>query len=537
MSGRKRVAIIGGGSSGLTAIKCCLDEDLEPVCFERADQLGGLWYYKPEGKLDGESTVMKSTIINTSKEMMSWSDFPMPKEYPNFMHNTYVLKYFQLYAERFGLKKYIKFNHAIIKITPAKDFESTGQWEVRYKNLKEDKEYTEIFDAALCCTGHHANKNEPKFPGHEEFQGKILHSHDYRDQRGYEDKRAVVVGVGNSGNDVASELGKVAEKVYFSTRRGFWVTFKSDKKGFPWDINQLRRLPQFFLSFLPYSWKCTMAENAINERFDHETFGLKPKHRIFSQHGTANDELPIRVLSGTVAIKPNVVGYTKTGVKFEDGTVEDNIDLVVLATGYNFGFPYVDESVITVKDNKLDLYEYVWPLISKPTIAFIGCVQPIGALFPIAELQCRWATRVFKGLIKLPDKEVMEADMTAKRDAMAKRYVQSQRHTIQVDWVPYMDELATHVGCKPNLLKLFLTDPVLAWAVLTGPCAPYQYRLMGPNPWKGAREAVLTTMERVLYPLRTRKAYTGSSASGPGFLTMLVIFIVIVAVLLKVFFG
>jgi len=56
---------------------------------------------------------MRSTVINTSKEMMCYSDFPIPKEYPIYMHNTYVQKYFNLYVEKFNLKKYINFGHEV----------------------------------------------------------------------------------------------------------------------------------------------------------------------------------------------------------------------------------------------------------------------------------------------------------------------------------------------------------------------------------------------------------------------------------------
>lgn len=50
----KRVAVIGAGSSGLTSIKCCLDEGLEPVCFESSDGIGGLWRFQVEIKLNFE---------------------------------------------------------------------------------------------------------------------------------------------------------------------------------------------------------------------------------------------------------------------------------------------------------------------------------------------------------------------------------------------------------------------------------------------------------------------------------------------------
>ena len=112
--------MIGAGASGLTAIKCCLDDGLEPVCFERTDDIGGLWNYKDQTH-DGQATVMKSTIINTSKEMMCYSDFPIPAEFPNFMHNTKVMEYFRLYAKEFKLDKYIRFKTEITKVCCVKN--------------------------------------------------------------------------------------------------------------------------------------------------------------------------------------------------------------------------------------------------------------------------------------------------------------------------------------------------------------------------------------------------------------------------------
>ena len=88
-AGKKRVAVIGAGASGLTAIKCCLDEGLLPVCFERVDEVGGLWYYT-ERVREGQGCVMRSTIMNTCKEMMCFSDFPPPSEFPNFMNQQQV---------------------------------------------------------------------------------------------------------------------------------------------------------------------------------------------------------------------------------------------------------------------------------------------------------------------------------------------------------------------------------------------------------------------------------------------------------------
>ena len=92
---KKRVAII----SGLPAMKSVLEEDMISVCFERADDIRGFWNYSPNIREDGQASVMKYTVINTSKEKMCYSDFPIPGHYSNFMHNTKVLEYFRLYAK------------------------------------------------------------------------------------------------------------------------------------------------------------------------------------------------------------------------------------------------------------------------------------------------------------------------------------------------------------------------------------------------------------------------------------------------------
>lgn len=74
--------------------------------------------------------------------------------------------------------------------------------------------YEETFDYVLFCGGHHADPNWPKpWPGQEEFQGRIIHSHSYKHSGGFEEKVNVGVGIGNSGVDVACDLSSVSKQV------------------------------------------------------------------------------------------------------------------------------------------------------------------------------------------------------------------------------------------------------------------------------------------------------------------------------------
>ncbi|XP_033727986.1 dimethylaniline monooxygenase [N-oxide-forming] 5-like [Pecten maximus] len=529
----KEVAIIGAGASGLTAIKCCLDEGLVPTCFERTDDIGGLWNYTEEVR-DEQACVMKSTIINTSKEMMCYSDFPIPEQFPMYLHNKYVKRYFKMYADNFKLVEHIQFNTEVLSVKQAEDFDMNGQWVISTRDKKTKNEVTKTFDAVLVCTGHHACPNKPDFPGLSKFKGKVIHSHDYKTPNEYHDKRVVIIGIGNSGGDAAVELSHVTSQVFLSTRRGSWVFNRIGPNGIPIDIAFTSRFTLAMQRLMPRYVLESLVSSTLNKRFDHAAYSLQPNHSLFAQHPMMNDDLPNRIASGSVRIKTDIKCFTETGVEFTDGTKEENIDAVVLATGYIFGFPFIDESVIDVQDNRIELFKYMFPPdLKKSTICIVGCVQPIGALMPISELQCRLATRVFKGDVTLPSSDNMWGDIRAKEERMRQTYVKSKRHTIQVDWIPFMDELATLNGCKPNLGMLIRRDLHLAMKCILGPCTPYQYRLEGPGKWDGARDAIFTQMDRTLNCLKTRPLGFEPKKSGGLFLLILV---VLLAIVYKLFF-
>ncbi|XP_019618400.1 PREDICTED: dimethylaniline monooxygenase [N-oxide-forming] 5-like [Branchiostoma belcheri] len=525
----KKVAVIGAGASGLTAIKCCLDEGLQPVCFEKGTDIGGLWNFKEEA-LPGFGSVFRSTVTINSKEMIGFSDFPIPKEYPNFMHHSWVIKYFRLYADNFGLSKHIRFRQRVDNVKPREDFAETGQWDITYTDEEKNESKTEVYDAVMVCTGHHVYPHYPRdsFPGIDDFQGKTMHSIDYKDFRGYENKRVIVIGIGNSGGDIAVELSQHTSQLFLSTRRGGWIVHRNSSRGLPTDIWANRR----WADALPLWVKERVAQRILNRRFDYTEYGLKPKHTVFGQFPTVNDDLPNRIVTGSIIVKPNIKRFTKTGVIFENDTVEDDIDAVIFATGYRFDFPFIGDSVMKVENNHVNLYKYVFPPnLEPPTLSLIGLIQPVGAIMPISEIQCRWATRVYKGTTKLPPQEVMLADIKKKKLSISKRYYQCSRHTIQVEFITALDDVAVEIGVKPTFARLFLSDPRFALQCYFGPCTPYQYRLVGPGAWKGAKEAIQTQWDRITFPIKVRATPDDDKAGIPGILKALVVLVVILALI------
>ncbi|XP_073331866.1 dimethylaniline monooxygenase [N-oxide-forming] 2-like [Pagrus major] len=532
----RRVAVVGAGSAGLTSIKICLDEGLEPVCFESSDDIGGLWKFKDSPEPE-RTSIYRSLVINTSKEMMCFSDFPMPADYPNFMHNSQLMQYFRLYAKHFDLLRYIHFQTTVRSITPRADFSLSGQWDIVTVN-RDGEEERQIFDAVLVCSGHYTQPILPlsEFPGHETFSGRCFHSWEYKDADAYRGKRVVVVGLGNSGGDIAVEISRATEKTFLSTRQGAWVVSRLSNNGLPLDMTSITRLNNILMRLLPSNLVNWVVERSLNQKYDHRLYGLQPRYRLLDRRPLVNCDLPNQILQGALVMKPNLKGFKDSGVVFEDGTVEANIDAVVFCTGYKANFPFLPPALSEGPDQELTLYKRLFPpSLSKPTLAVMGLFQTKGPIQTIMEMQARWAVKVFSGLSRLPSEkkmlEVIECD--TKRNS--KSYPCPRQAALYVDYISYLDFMAGEIGVRPNLLRLLLRDPVLWVKVTFGPCTPYQYRLTGPGQWDGARQAILTQWERVIQPFRTRAVPEPESRSSVLFFPLLLVFggTVITAVLLS----
>ncbi|XP_078011916.1 dimethylaniline monooxygenase [N-oxide-forming] 4-like [Phascolarctos cinereus] len=214
----KQVTIIGAGMSGLTSIKCCLEEGLEPTCFERSDDIGGLWKFTVKTSGHGKTQVYKSVVTNVTKEMSCYSDFPFQEDFPNYMNQAKMLEYLRSYAKHFDLLKpptgrrsfCASFQTTVCSVTKSPDFSASGQWEVVTE--AGGKQDTAVFDVVMICTGHYLNPHlllHP-FPGINKFQGQILHSREYRHPETFQGKRVLMIGLGNTGGDIAVELSRVA---------------------------------------------------------------------------------------------------------------------------------------------------------------------------------------------------------------------------------------------------------------------------------------------------------------------------------------
>ncbi len=424
-----RTCVIGAGPSGITACKSLQGRGIEFDCFEKGSEAGGVWRYRNDNQM---SSAYRSLHINTSREQMQYAAFPMPDDYPDYAGHELLAQYFDAYVDHFGFRDSISFRTEVLSVEPGDDH----TWQVTTQDRDGERE-THAYASVIVANGHHWDPRmpEPSFPGSGEFEGEQIHAHHYRETDILEDKRVLILGIGNSACDIAVESSRIADKTFLAMRRGAYIMPKY-LRGRPTD-----ELSGDLASRMPIWVQRKYLELELKNAVGTMTqYGLpEPDHKLLEAHPTVSSELLPRLGHGDITVKPNIDHLDGDSVVFVDGSSE-KIDLIIYCTGYRITFPFLDPGVIDTEDNRVSLYRRTVP-VDRPGLYFIGLIQPLGAIMPLAELQSEWVADLVDGSAVLPPRREMLDDIERDEQAMAKRYIASKRHTIQVDFHPYARQL------------------------------------------------------------------------------------------------
>jgi dimethylaniline monooxygenase (N-oxide forming) len=424
-----RVCVIGAGSSGIAACQVLAERVIVFDCFEAGSQIGGNWRYLND---NGMSSAYRSLHINTSREVMQYESYPMPADYPNYPNHFQIARYFDDYADHFGLRERITFRTEVIRAEPA-----GGGWQVTTRDRDTGAQATGSYRAVLVANGHHWDPRppEPPFPG--TFDGEQTHAHHYKVPDPYQGKRVLVLGIGNSAADIAVETSMVSERTFLAMRRGAHVVPKY-MLGRPFD--KLVKTP---LARLPLPVQRSFARLTLRIAQGRMTdYGLpEPDHKVLSAHPTVSADLLNRLGHGDITVKPNIERLAGDKVQFADGSVE-RIDSIIYCTGYKISFPFLDDGVIAARDNQIGLYRRVVDP-DHDGLYFLALVQPLGATMPIAEAQAKWVADLLDGTAVLPSRRRMRREIERYQRGVRRRYVTSKRHTIQVDFMAHLREISS----------------------------------------------------------------------------------------------
>lgn len=226
-----RIAILGAGPSGLAQLRAFQTlrdqghEIPEVVCFEKQEDWGGMWRYSWETCTDNNGEPIHGSMyrflwINAPKEALEFGDYTFDDHFkepiPSYVPRAVLKDYITSRVEKNNIRQYIRFNHAIRWVEYHEDREI---FTVSVMDHNKGELITEEFDYVVCATGHFSTPNLPEVEGLNEFPGRILHSHEFRDAREFKDQDILIIGSSYSAEDIGTQCFKYgAKSITFSYR-------------------------------------------------------------------------------------------------------------------------------------------------------------------------------------------------------------------------------------------------------------------------------------------------------------------------------
>jgi dimethylaniline monooxygenase (N-oxide forming) len=417
-----RVCVIGAGAAGIAMCAALARRGIPFDGYERRPEIGGLWRYPAQG---GRSCAYRSLAANTSKTVMQYPSHPMPGDYPHYPHHTQVVRYFEDYVDHHGLREHIQLDTAVTRAEPAPG----GGWTVTLGDGS-----THRYRAVMVASG--GRHGEPVLAHYEgAFTGRELHAADYDGPEAFAGKSVVVVGLGATSADIATEVSRVAAATHLSVRTGHYVVPKL-LEGRP--IDQLSPL----MKRLSLEQRRPLLRLMLRlVHGDMTAYGLPaPPYKPGEGPLVASSELLPAIAHGRILPKPTIERVAGRSVRFADGT-EVEADAIIHCTGYRIAFPFLDDALAGTGDDAPALYHQV---VAPETdgLYFIGLLHSMMALMPLAEFQAEWVGDLLTGAVALPPREAMWAAIRAARRRQDKRFYDSSGHLL-VDPAEYERLIAT----------------------------------------------------------------------------------------------
>lgn len=474
---KSSICVIGAGPVGLAVVKECIALGHDVECFERKDGVGGVYRYTERF----HGGVWRSVRFTSSPWVTAFSDFPPESPSSAHWHHSDYVAYLERYVEHFQVGAHLRFHHTVEKVWRA----ANGGWNVRVRDDAKGEVFERHYQRIALCSGLNLHPKAWKLPGIESFTGTIQHVASYREPSAFVGKKVVVVGMGESGADIAAELAQHTDTTLSIHRGKFIVPRNNPLNGIAndYDTNRMRYATPLFLRdwFMLFKRRLCFRSGHINAWSAVRARLLEVSGAgAMSQTATKNDDFIAPLLERKLKLRKNIVRFEGNEVIYEDG-VRAQADAVLFAHGYMPVTPCLELPPHVGKRHPGLLYLSMFHPELDDTLAFCGFARPaIGSIPPCGELQARLFARLAAGLYALPDALQMHVDIARVQREREQIFPTQPQPSVAIEWIPYMDKIAGEIGCRPNVWKLLLR-PHLLWKVATGPMTGAIYRIHGPG--------------------------------------------------------
>ena len=322
--------IIGAGPAGLATAGRLRNMNISFEIFEKSDKIAFTWHNHYD-----------RLCLHTIRQLSGLPHMDIPEEYPLYVPREDLVHYYEEYARHFDINPH--FNEEIIKVK-----KEDGHWHIATKS---GKEYTS--DHVIIATGVNRMPFSPSWEGQEKFQGSITHSLTYKNPIPFEGKKVLIIGMGNTGAELALDLAENGIDVAISVRSPINIV--------PRDINgRSVQMTAKTLDKIPLglgNWLGTQIRKHVIGDLSKYGIPMSKMHPAVQLKETG--KTPVidlgtveYIKAGKIKILPDITHFSEEGISFVNGE-EHNFDSVILATGYRAQLGDFIEGI----DGFLDTYE------------------------------------------------------------------------------------------------------------------------------------------------------------------------------------
>ncbi|MFJ6079919.1 flavin-containing monooxygenase [Streptomyces sp. NPDC092369] len=483
-----RIAIIGAGVAGLVTAKVLTQAGHRIDVFEKAPDVGGVW---------SRTRRYPGVTTQSPKAQYSFSDFPMPPDFPEWPDGAQIQSYLADYTAHFGLEAALRLNTEVTSAGPTDD----GAWSVEYRDATGTRT-TETYDQLVVANGVFCEPAVPTFDGLAEFGaagGQVCAGTEFHDAEQARDRNVLVVGYGKSACDVAVPISAVATRTDVIARQLLWKVPRRIGGRLNFKMLLLTRLGEALFRYIrPRGLERFLhgPGNGLRRRMINSIgtvsirqLGLKRldlipegamEDIVRGAIGLATEGFFEAVTAGDITVHRDrtieelLVVDGEPAARLSDGTVLP-ADLIVCATGFTQGVPFLPEEVrVQLLDERGNfmLYRQILPL-GIPGLYFNGYNSSFFS--PLnAEIAALWIAADLAGAVETPDTETM-------------------RHAV-VEQLAFMDVATDTHHCRGTKIIPFsmhnadevLSDldldinPLIRAAHWLGPVDPAAYRRLTP---------------------------------------------------------
>ncbi|MFD3794480.1 flavin-containing monooxygenase [Streptomyces californicus] len=309
------VYVVGGGPGGLAAAAALRARGVRVVVLEKADRVGASW----RGHYD-------RLHLHTTRRWSALPGLKMPRRFGRWVGRDDLVRYLEKYTEHHELE--VVTGVEVTRVDPAPD--GSGDWQLTATGGRVLRGR-----AVVVATGFNHTPRVPDWPGRDTYTGELLHAARYRNPAPYADRDVLVVGVGNTGAEIAADLAEGgASRVRIAVRTAPHIVRRSTA-GWPAQATGIlvRRLPVRLVDRAAAVLSRIAVPDLSAQGLPRPDSGLASRAR--------QGAIPVQdvgliaaVRSGRVTPVAAVASFDGDSVVLADGT-RLTPDTVIAATGYD----------------------------------------------------------------------------------------------------------------------------------------------------------------------------------------------------------